>query len=36
MEKRCREDLSFMYIAQMHCPNFRVLTIREPHSRTAF
>ena len=26
IEKRCNEDLSFMYIAQMHCPNFRVLS----------
>ena len=26
IERRCREDLSFMYIAQMLCPNFRVLS----------
>jgi transposase len=26
IERRCNEDLSFMYIAQMHCPNFRVLS----------
>lgn len=26
IERRCREDLSFMLIAQMHCPNFRVLS----------
>jgi transposase len=26
IEKRCHEDLSFMYIAQMNCPNFRVLS----------
>ena len=26
IERRCREDLSFMYIAQMNCPNFRVLS----------
>jgi len=26
IEKRCNEDLSFMYIAQMNCPNFRVLS----------
>ena len=26
IEKRCREDLSFMFIAQMNCPNFRVLS----------
>lgn len=26
IEKRCHEDLSFMYIAQMCCPNFRVLS----------
>ncbi len=25
IEKRCRQDLAFMYIAQMNCPNFRVL-----------
>lgn len=26
IEKRCNEDLSFMYIAHMNCPNFRVLS----------
>lgn len=26
LEKRCREDLGFMYIAGMNCPNFRVLS----------
>lgn len=26
IEKRCKEDLSFMYIAEMNCPNFRVLS----------
>ena len=26
IERRCNEDLSFMYIAQMICPNFRVLS----------
>ena len=26
IERRCSEDLSFMYIARMHCPNFRVLS----------
>ena len=25
IERRCNEDLSFMYIAGMNCPNFRVL-----------
>lgn len=25
IEQRCKEDLSFMYIAEMNCPNFRVL-----------
>jgi len=25
IEKRCREDLGFMYISHMNCPNFRVL-----------
>lgn len=26
LERRCNEDLSFMYIAGMACPNFRVLS----------
>lgn len=26
LEKRCNEDLSFMYIAGRNCPNFRVLS----------
>jgi len=26
IEQRCNEDLSFMYIAGMNCPNFRVLS----------
>lgn len=26
IEKRCNEDLSFMFISEMHCPNFRVLS----------
>ena len=26
IEKRCNEDLGFMYIAGKHCPNFRVLS----------
>ncbi len=26
IEKRCNEDLSFMLIAEMNCPNFRVLS----------
>jgi transposase len=26
IERRCHEDLSFMYIAAMNCPNFRVLS----------
>jgi len=25
IEQRCREDLSFMYISHLNCPNFRVL-----------
>ena len=25
IEKRCQQDLAFMYISQMNCPNFRVL-----------
>ena len=32
IERRCGEDLSFMYIAQMNCPNFRVLSdFRKEH-----
>jgi len=32
IEKRCQEDISFMYIAQMGCPNFRVLSdFRKDH-----
>lgn len=32
IERRCREDLSFMFIAQMNCPNFRVLSdFRKDH-----
>jgi len=26
IEARCREDLSFMYISHLNCPNFRVLS----------
>jgi len=26
IQRRCNEDLSFMFIAQMNCPNFRVLS----------
>ena len=33
LEKRCREDLGFMYIAGLNCPNFRVLSdFRKQHS----
>jgi transposase len=33
IESRCKEDLSFMYIAQMNCPNFRVLSdFRKDHT----
>ena len=32
IERRCKEDLSFMFIAQMGCPNFRVLSdFRKDH-----
>ena len=32
IEKRCKEDLSFMFTAQMNCPNFRVLSdFRKDH-----
>ncbi len=31
--RRCNEDLSFLYIAQMNCPNFRVLSdFRKEHA----
>lgn len=34
IERRCNEDLSFMYIARMNCPNFRVLSdFRKDHSK---
>ncbi len=26
IERRCRQDLAFMYISEMNCPNFRVLS----------
>ena len=26
IEKRCQEDLSFMFVSHSHCPNFRVLS----------
>ena len=33
LEKRCNEDLSFMYIAGKNCPNFRVLSdFRKDHA----
>lgn len=33
IERRCKEDLSFMFIAQMGCPNFRVLSdFRKEHA----
>ncbi len=33
IERRCNEDLSFLYIAQMNCPNFRVLSdFRKEHA----
>ena len=32
IEKRCREDLGFMYLAGRNCPNFRVLSdFRKDH-----
>ncbi|MCP4567525.1 MAG: IS1182 family transposase [FCB group bacterium] len=32
IEKKCGEDLGFMYIARLHCPNFRVLSdFRKDH-----
>jgi transposase len=33
IEQRCKEDIAFMYIAQMGCPNFRVLSdFRKDHA----
>jgi transposase len=33
IQRRCNEDLSFLYIAQMNCPNFRVLSdFRKEHA----
>jgi transposase len=33
IERRCKEDLSFMFIVQMGCPNFRVLSdFRKDHT----
>lgn len=26
IQRRCKEDLSFMYVAKMNCPNFRVIS----------
>jgi len=32
IERRCKEDISFMFIVQMGCPNFRVLSdFRKDH-----
>jgi len=36
LEKRCNEDLSFMYIAGMDCPNFRVLSDFRKDNATFF
>lgn len=36
IEKRCHEDLSFMLIAQMNCPNFRVLSDFRKNNATFF
>jgi len=34
IEKRCNEDLSFLYISEMNCPNFRVLSdFRKVHAK---
>jgi transposase len=33
IQRRCRQDLAFMYIAQMQCPDFRVLSdFRKNHA----
>ncbi len=33
IQRRCNEDLAFMFIARMHCPNFRVLSdFRKKHA----
>lgn len=36
IEKRCNEDLSFMLIAEMNCPNFRVLSDFRKDNATFF
>ena len=36
VERRCNEDLSFMYIANMNCPNFRVLSDFRKNNATFF
>ena len=36
IERRCNEDLSFMYIANMNCPNFRVLSDFRKNNATFF
>lgn len=36
LEKRCNEDLSFMYIAGKNCPNFRVLSDFRKHHGAFF
>ena len=36
IERRCNEDLSFMFIAQMNCPNFRVLSDFRKNNSTFF
>ncbi len=36
LEKRCNEDLSFMYIAGKDCPNFRVLSDFRQHHAAFF
>ncbi len=36
IQRRCKEDLSFMYIAQMQCPNFRVLSDFRKNNKELF
>ena len=36
IQRRCNEDLSFMFIAQMNCPNFRILSDFRKNNSTFF
>lgn len=36
IEKRCKQDLAFMYVSGMNCPNFRVLNDFRKNNRDVF